>query len=321
MAITAEQIKFYKSIYVNDSLTNGGRIGSTLMTDGALNNLFRNVQSEERELGTDLYRKFFIKNENPNDISLENPKIWISNVSSGEDYFQIALGSDINNQSVADDITDWYGSGYLDENIASGETSFYAQFKQASGLPSGSFLMISDGVHQSEVLMLDAPSWNGSRALITISDEVGFDFLQGETIVSAIIPLENLTPILSNWAETSVAGVYDEAVYPLTLYNIGTITESWTLTFSNPTTFEVTGAVIGSIGSGSVNSNFVPINGAGYYFNLSRMGWSGSWAEGDTITFNTVHASQAIWVKESIPSGSASQSNNLMSISLIGESA
>ena len=250
MTITAEQIKFYKSIYVNDSLTNGGRIGSTLMTDGALNNLFRNIQSAERESGIDLYRKFFIKNENPNDISLENPKIWISNVSSGEDYFQIAAGSDIDNQALADDLTYWYGSGYLDENIASGETSFYAQFKQASGLPSGCLLMMSDGVQQSEVLMLDAPSWNGSRALITLSGEVEFDFLKDDTVISAILPLGNVTPALSNWAETSAAGVYDEAVYPLTLYNIGTVTESWTLTFSNSTTFEVTGAVVGSVGSG-----------------------------------------------------------------------
>ena len=321
MAITAEQIKFYKSIYVNDSLTNGGRIGSTLMTDGALNNLFRNVQSAERESGIDLYRKFFIKNENPNDISLENPKIWISNVSSGEDYFQIAAGSDIDNQALADDLTYWYGSGYLDENIASGETSFYAQFKQASGLPSGCLLMMSDGVQQSEVLMLDAPSWNGSRALITLSGEVEFDFLKDDTVISAILPLGNLTPALSNWAETSAAGVYDEAVYPLTLYNIGTVTESWTLTFSNSTTFEVTGAVVGSLGSGSTSSNFVPVNGAGYYFNLNKSGWSGSWVAGDVITFNTVHAAKGIWMKESVPAGCNSQSNNLVRLGIKGESA
>jgi hypothetical protein len=61
MAITSEQIKFYKSIYVNDSLTNGGRIGSTLITDGSLNNLFRNIQSSEREAGIDLYRKFLLR--------------------------------------------------------------------------------------------------------------------------------------------------------------------------------------------------------------------------------------------------------------------
>lgn len=321
MAITSEQIKFYKSIYVNDSLTNGGRVSTNLITDGSLNNLFRNIQSSEREAGIDLYRKFFIKNENPNDLALLNPEIYIANVSSGEDYFQIAAGNDINNQSSADDITDWYGSGYLYDDFGSTESSFEVLCKQPSGLPSGCSIIIKDSSQQSEIEIIGTPTWNGSVATCVISGETGLNFLRDVSVVSAILPLNDITPVLSNWSESSVSGTYDETTYPLTLYNIGTITESWTLTFIDSLTFGVTGAIVGSIGLGVVSSNFVPVNGTGYYFNLNKSGWAGSWASGDTITFNTVHAAQSIWVKESVPAGAASQANNLMTVNLIGESA
>jgi hypothetical protein len=287
-----------------------------------LNNLFRNIQSSEREAGIDLYRKFFVKNENPNDLSLENPKIYITNVSSGEDYFQIALGTDTNNQSVADDITDWYGSGYLYNHFGPTESSFDVLFKQPTGLPSGSSVIVSDGSQQAEIVILGTPTWNGSIATALISGEVtGLTFLKDVSVVSTILPLSSITPSFSNWSEISVAGTYDEITYPVTLYNIGTITESWTLTFTNATTFGVTGAVTGSIGTGVISSNFTPVNGTGYYFNLNKSGWGGSWAAGDVATFNTFHAAQAIWAKESVPAGAISLANNLMTVKLIGESA
>jgi hypothetical protein len=321
MAIIDDQIKFYKSIYVNDSLTNGGRIGTTLMIDDSLNNLFRNVQSAERATGIDLYRKFFIKNENPNDLSLENPKFRIANVSSGESYFEITDGTDQDNQSAADDYTDWYGSGYLHANINSGESSFSVDCKKPSGYPSGSLLKISHGIQQAEVLMIGSPSWNGNLATINISGEVGFNFLKDVTVVSAILPLANLTPSFSNWMETSVGGSYDETTYPIILYNIGAITESWTLTFTSSTTFSVSGAIVGDIGSGSITNSFIPVNESSYYFNLNKDGWIGSWLSGDTITFNTVHAAKSVWAKESVPVGAGSQGNDLCQFKLTGESA
>lgn len=321
MTITGDQIKFYKSIYVNDSLTNGGRIGSELMADNSLNNLFRNVQSSERESGITLYRKFFVKNENPNDLALENPGFLISNVSSGESYFQVAAGTDQDNQSASDDYTNWYGSGYLAENCLSGESSFLVNCKQGSGYPSGSLLRISDGLQQAEVLMLGSASWNGLQATINISGEIGYNFTADETVISGILPLDDLTPSIANWYESSLGGAYDESSYPVTLYNIGTISESWTLTFTSSTDFTVTGAIVGSLGSGSTANNFVPVNGSSYYFNLDKDGWAGSWVAGDVITFNTVHAARSVWAKEIVPVSCGSQANDLCQFKLTGESA
>ena len=169
--------------------------------------------------------------------------------------------------------------------------------------------------------MIGAASWNGYQATVNISGEVGLVFAQTVTTVSALLPLADLTPGSSNWAETSVAGTYDETTYPLTMYNIGAVTESWTLTFTSATAFTVSGAVVGSVGSGDINSNFAPINGAGYYFLLDKDGWGGTWVAGNTITFNTTHAAKSVWVKESVPAGAASKANNFFTLKLKGESA
>lgn len=321
MAISSDQLKFYKSLYINDSVTNGGRISSDLVTNNAMNNLFRNIQYDELQSGIVLYRKFFIKNENPLDIKLENPKIWISNISSGEDYFTIIKGTDTDNQEIADDYTDWCGCGVLATNVGSGENVIDVTFKQVYGIPNLNTIRIFDNLNNNELEIVGEPIWNGSVATITLNGEVGFDFLKDTTLVSSIVELDNLETSVLDWLENSILGVYDESSYPLILYNIGTITESWTLTFKSSSSFEITGAVTGSIGYGSINAMFSPSNGAGYYFTLSKYGWGGSWLIGDTITFKTVHSAQGIWIKEDVPAGCNSQSNNMLQLSLKGESA
>jgi hypothetical protein len=321
MTITKEQIKFYKPMYVNDSLTNGGRIGTTWMVDEALNNLFRNIQSDERASGIDLYRKFFIKNENSADIALENPRLFISNISSGEDYFQIAMGTNVDFQSSASGYSDWYGSGVLSENSASGTTSLSIECKQSSGFPSDCFVMLDDGSQTEEVQLSGSPVWDNGIATVNIVGSLVSSFDRLTTIVSAVLYLNNITPTVTDWEELTIAGTYDETNFPVILYNVGSIVESWTLTFISATEFTVTGAVTGSLGNGTIIANFIPENVIGYYFNLNKYGWGGSWQAGESIRFKTTHAAQGIWVKESVPAGAGSQLTNLLTVTLQGESA
>ena len=320
MAITKDQISFYKSVYVNDGLSNGGRISNTLIMDDSLDNLFRNIQSSERESGIILHRKLFIKNENPENILLGNPRLFIENVNSGEDYFQIAIGTYQDNQADAVGITDWHGVGRLLNNLLSGESSFSVLCKQASGYPSTGSIIISDGLQQAECVLLNAPSWNGTEVSLVISSEVGLNFA-ADSIVSSVLPISELKPSIAYWIKTSVSGAFDDTGHPISLFNIGTIDEGWIITFLNSTTFNVTGAVIGSLGSGLISADFAPVNGSSYYFLISKDAWSGSWIAGDTITFNTVQAAQGIWIKESVPTGSGSQANNLCQLGIKGESA
>ena len=155
----------------------------------------------------------------------------------------------------------------------------------------------------------------------SISGELGYNFSATTTIVSAIVDLGTVQKSTSGWVETSSSGTYDETTYPVVTYNVGTVTDSWTLTFTDATNFAVVGTNTGSAGAGDINTDFQPANGASYYFNVNADGWGGSWALGDTVTFNTVHAGKAIWVKEVVPAGIASYSNNIVDLEWRGESA
>jgi len=323
MSISASNIKFYKAENNNDAIGNGGNIGITEIVDSTLNNLFPNVSSADRVAGKTRYRKMFMRNENTEDLTLENAEIWIGSKSSADDYFQLKSGTDIDTQAEADDYEDWAGVGTLHAPVGSGETALVVDYDTDSGVFPGEAVTVhvDDGFNEVDVDVVGTPSWVGNRATFNISGELGYNFSADTTVVSTIADLGDIETSFANWVETSGAGTYDESTYPLTLYNVGTVTDSWTLTFSDSTNFSVSGANIGSVGSGDINTDFQPSNGSSYYFKIDKDGWGGSWANGDTITFRTVHAGKGIWAKEVVPAGIASKSNNTIRLDWKGESA
>lgn len=90
----------------------------------------------------------------------------------------------------------------------------------------------------------------------------------------------------------------------LKLFGVGTRDDHWTLLFSSTTAFSITGDSYGLIaGSYSKSVPVQPPNGSSYHFELGVAGWSGTWDIGDMLTFNTVSASKAIWIKQIVPAG------------------
>jgi len=323
MSISASDIKFYKASNNNDTVGNGGRISSTEIVDNTLNNLFPNVSSAERTAGTTKYRKSFMRNENTEDLALQNAEIWIGSRSSGEDYFQLKEGTDTDTQAEADDYTNWGAAGTLNSSVGSGETSLSVDYDTNSGIFSGESVTVhvDDGTNEANVDVVGTPSWVGNTATFNISGELGYNFSADITVVSTKIDLGDVEISSSGWTETSTAGTYDESTYPLVLYNVGSVTDSWTLTFSDASNFSVTGTNTGSVGSGAITSDFQPSNGSSYYFKIDKDGFGGTWASGDTITFNTVHAGKGLWAKEVVPAGIASKANNSVRLDWKGESA
>jgi len=201
-----------------------------------------------------------------------------------------------------------------------------ATFDAATGIYAGSVLRLSDSSGGEEFLTVDTGgvSWNGNVATITCTSGARSTYPASQnSLVCGVVDLGDLVASASGWAESSAAGTYDEATYSVTVNNKGTVSDSWTLTFTGATTFTVSGANTGSVGSGSTASAFQPINaseGSGnYYFEISAAGWGGTWAVGETITFTTTHACAGIWVKETVPAGCSAKTSNLMTLKLYGE--
>lgn len=323
MTISASDIVFYKSENVNDTPgSNGGGLGSTEVVDNVLNNLFPNVTNDERTAGVTRYRKLFLRNENVEDLVLYHCHLWIALLSTGADYFRIKAGTDTDVQSAAAAYTNWAGAGTLAANITAGDGSLEVTFDNPDGVFDGAVIRVDDGTTIETATVNGNPVWVGNTATITITGTFSNNFTSGSgTVVSTRINLGNINASSSNWAETSAAGTYDESTYPIVVYNKGTVTDSWTLTFTDATNFTVSGASTGSVGSGDINTDFQPTNGSSYYFKLDKDGWGGNWQAGDTVTFTTTHSGKSIWVKEVVPAGIGSLANNVVTLEWEGESA
>jgi hypothetical protein len=319
-----------KSLNISDNDNNGGRASFTEVTSNILNNMFPNVMQSEREDGLTRYRKFFYKNKNSAGETASNSRVWISLNSTGGDYYRLKAGTNTDEQSDADDYTNWLGVGHVTSVFAVGTTSFAADFDNNDGVYNSSLIRMSDNSGGEEFLTVKASggvSWVGNTATIHTTTPARNTYPTGQNIlVSGVIDLSDLISSSGDWVETSVSGTYDESTYPLLLSNVGTVEDTWTLTFTSATTFTVAGTNTGALsGLGAIGSDYAPVNpnvGTGdYYFKLRAAGWGGTWAVGETVIFSTHHSAKSIWVKEVVPAGTSAKTNNQFNLKLYSEGA
>lgn len=87
---------------------------------------------------------------------------------------------------------------------------------------------------------------------------------------------------------------YNDTLAPIVVTNAGALSERWMLRFTSTTNFDCIGEHVGVIGSGSVNTDFAPINpisGVPYLI-VRALGWGLGWAPGNLLRINTVGAMQ-----------------------------
>jgi hypothetical protein len=149
---------------------------------------------------------------------------------------------------------------------------------------------------------------------IYLEDQIANAYTTAKSYGAGCLFTSEVTPVVADWVETSVDGTYDEAGHPVTLYNDGTEQDTITITFTNDAgAFSCSGANDGSMGNGSTGGDFSPTNpDTGQpFFTLAAAGWGGTWLTSDTSVFSTAPASYPIWWKETVPSATAVQSDNL----------
>lgn len=115
----------------------------------------------------------------------------------------------------------------------------------------------------------------------------------------------------STWGDepsgTPITPNYNDALYPITVTNKGSIQERWAIVFTDTTNFRIIGEVSGQIGTGNVNADCAPINPitSAPYFVVKKEGWGAGWVSGNVLRFNTIAAMYPIWcirtVKQSEP--------------------
>jgi len=158
--------------------------------------------------------------------------------------------------------------------------------------------------------------YSGNDVTLELTDSVANAYATDNTYVSGCIGDDDyqVAPASENWTVTSTGGTYDDTTYPLGLHCDGTEEDSWTITFTSATTFTCSGIKAGSVGTGSVGTDFTPTNPetGQPFFTLQMDGWGGVFTSGDTVTFQTHPAAFPIIWREIVPVGCPAQKYNLV---------
>jgi hypothetical protein len=325
MPVIGTELKMYKSATVSDTTANGGRMGTTLVSSGVKNNIFPDVPESERTAGSTKYRKVFLKVEDSENLALQNPQIFMSQFTAATDRVIFFAGTQTNTQNEITGSERKYGAGQLAADRSSGQTSLTVNVEDAADaiFQNGDFIWISNGTIEQK-LEVQTVSWNSNQATLTLAsgNTLGGTYLATNTYVASMYQPSDVQTSFDTWGEVGT-GTYDETTYPPVLSNVGTVEDTWTLTFTSATNFSVSGANSGLVGTGTVSSSFAPNNPSmsAPYFTLNTLGWGGTWTSGNTVSFKTHPAAVPIWLRRTVPASAASLSLNTFKIRFDGASA
>jgi len=332
MAILSSELKFYKSAVVDSTTANGGVMSNNVLTSGSPQNVFPNVLAAERVAGSTLYRKLFLKVANDADATLINPQLWLDVVTAAADWVVMFAGTQTDTQASIG-TPRIYGCGTLKTSVSIGGSALVVTVEDSTitGMfVDGDTIRITDKATPSSVTgneqtmtISGAPSVSGNDVTITTTETLAAAYTGAVARVMSVYEPSDVECSVDNWVETSSSGTYDESTYPVICDNIGSIEQTWTLTFADATNFTVSGSTVGALASGTVGVNYAPNNPnfTKPYFTLEFAGFGGTWANGDTLVFQTHPAALAIWEKRVVPAGAASLSGNYTTLAVAGESA
>jgi len=312
MSIIDTELIWRKSATNDDTASNGGRMTATEAVSGTKNNIWPDVPQSERTAGSTKYRKIHIHVANDDDFELIQARVFVETYTPGDDVVMIGEGTHTDVQSAVP--SDWYGGGQLDSDVSSGTTIDVAVDVDTAGNAStldlfrvGDFIRISDktdvddsgGNEQWMEITTPAPSYASDVVTLNLVETIAHSFTAVSTRVSSVIDSGDISGSYDTFVVTTAGdGDYDDTTYPILPDHIG-----------------------GVEGDTSADLTITNTDYTKPYFFLDADGWTGTWANLDTLTFTTHPASIPIWYKRIVPAGASSLSGNKVIVAVDGQSA
>lgn len=323
MAITRPDLKFFKSATVSDGGANGGRISASEIVSGSLSNLFPPVEDAERVAGSVKYRKWFPKVHEDGSSTGYAALVFMERPTAGEDAYSIFPASQTDTQASITGSEDRYAVGQLNANVDAGATEIevevedgnQATFRAGGAVRVTNKTSLDDLGGTTEFRVIDdVVDVSGNIVTITLTVALANGYLASVTRVAAVYAPGNVAASVSDFELTSDDGELDDA--QIELNNRGTIQQTWTGTFTNPTNFDIVGDTVGSVGSGTVGGGAAPNNPdwTKPYFTLPSEALSGTFEAGDVFVLTTSPAAVPMWAKRVVPADSAVAASNSSSV-------
>jgi hypothetical protein len=338
VSLTNSDIVLNRSVLNSDTVPaqNGGRMAYSEAVSGVKNNLFPDVSAAQRLSGATRCRKAFVHINSNTTTAMNNVRVFLDRLTAADDYLLFQSVTATGTEATDKNDALWYGVGTLASDINAGleqitVTCEHADYEALLPFRVGMLVRISNipvggGAGTEEFVRLSAVSITGATATLTFTGYPLADaYLASVTLVSAVLEVATVAGAFNSLVITSAAGTLDQSTTGnLAVPSKGSIDEAWTLTFSNATTFSVSGAVTGALaGTGTISANYSAVNPSTGtpYFTIQSTAWGGTYAAGDTVTFNTTQAGLPLLIRQRIPADCGSLAGNVGAIAVRGESA
>lgn len=166
-----------------------------------------------------------------------------------------------------------------------------------------------------DMAALGAVSVGGELKLITqlnhdyplegsfVSGAVHFGTLQAR--VSDIYDMKTDNGLFAPEGSESAAAEYDSINFPILIANRNAVEDKWKIKFTSATAFQCFSQKRGLVGSGSISSDFSPLNPHTQepYFTIRKEGWGGGWITSNVLGFTTKAAAAPFWaIRTVLPS-------------------
>ncbi len=330
MAIIAAELELRKSQVITNDSTNGGRMSINVIASAVKNALWPTITEDQRVAGVSEFRKIFFKIQNDAELAGNNTRIYYDDITGAGTRVKFTAADQRNTQGDLVGSERYYAPGRLATDATGNPSSVVVDVEPGGGadqvIQAGDLLLIKDGA-TSEFITVSAGgiAWSVDQATITLESALVNSYTAAaNTVVTPVYEAGTVQTSFDNFVVVSASdGDFDDIGTPLVLSNLGTIEQTWTLTFSDATNYTITGDVIGSVGAGTTGADFAPDNPdeSRPFFTLPNTGFSGTFANGDTIVFQTHPNAVPLFENRITPAGTASFSNDSSTLSIRVESA
>jgi hypothetical protein len=329
--IDSNELKVFRAANQSDLSTNGGRMSTTALTSGVLGALFPNVGDAERTAGSTKYRKGFFKIDHNGPEALLDCRLYQDKNTVGDDRIVFFIGTFTDTQANITGSERKYGCGNLGVTANSGATSLSVTVETGTtGIyQNGDTIRITNKASigasgDEEFLTISNVSQVSDTVTMDISPALSYTFSNTNTRVASVYAPGNLKAELSGTVSVvSTAGTFDNNNYPIVFNDKSTVYDTWTLTFTSATNFNIVGSHTGSVGTGTVSGGASPTNPAFAlpYFTIPSGSFGGTFATNDTVVFTSKPAAIPVWLRRVVPAGAGTAASSTATIAIEGGTA
>jgi len=321
MPISTADIIWRKSAHMSDTpALNGGRMSPTAATHNLRNDVFPDVRQAERLAGSVRWRKLHLHFAPPDGSQALDVRVVPWRPTPAADTVAMYPGSHTDTESTFTAALPGraYGVATLASGLSVGATALTVSLEPGSPtiFTAGDVVYLTTKDSPNDVAgeewyttLAAAAAPSGGTQALTLGAPASVSWPTGARIASVIAAGDVLPRLDAPPIVTSAGGTIDAG--KLMLYPRGTVWDDWTLSFTSATSFAVSGALTGSLGSATIGyHNAVHAALGSSYFVLDAGFFGGSWAAGDTVVFRTIPASVPLWLRRAVPAGAPSWADN-----------